>query len=130
MANIQHLYRGMGDPNDNPSLELTGDAVGNHIYQDITGDLATWVSWFYEEEGRVHHGGWSRLTTEHDLANLLADLNTVLAVEVNQPRFIGQIGYSDNDGTLFIAMEDPDSGYTLKWRSMGTSLGDWYQEPA
>ena len=43
MANVQHTYYGYGDPNDNPNLELTGDAVGLHHYlDDETG--AIWMS--------------------------------------------------------------------------------------
>ena len=124
MANIQHLYRGAGDPNDNPDLDLTGDAVGNHIYQDITDDLSVWISLFYEEEGHVHHEGWVRMFRETDL--------NLGRVDVHQPRFEGQMGFSMGEGSLFaegslfIAMHDPDSDYALRWRSTGMVLGDWY----
>lgn len=43
MSNVQHTYYGNGNPNDNPDLELTGDAVGLHHYQDDdTGNI--WMS--------------------------------------------------------------------------------------
>lgn len=119
MANIQHLYRGAGDPHDNPDLELTGDAIGNHLYQDSNDSQSIWMSTTYEEEGHVYHDGWVRMLTEADLA--------LLPIESNQPRFEGQMGYSADHGTLFIAMYDqspPD--YPLRWRSTGTVLGDWY----
>lgn len=118
MANIQHLYRGVGDPNDNPDLDLTGDAVGNHLYQDSNSSQLVWISTTYEEEGHVHHGGWQRMFIEADLS--------IPPVELNQPRFEGQLGLSLAGGSLFIAMGDPDAGYTLRWRSTGITMGDWY----
>lgn len=119
MANIKHLYRGEGDPHDNPDLDLTGDAVGNHLYQDSNHSQSVWISLFYEEEGHAHHGGWGRMLLDSDLS--------MPPVEYNQPRFEGQMGFSSDDGTLFIAMIDqspPD--YPLRWRSTGMVLGDWY----
>lgn len=117
MANIQHLYRGVGNPNDNPDLHLTGDAVGNHLYQDSNNSQSVWISTTYEEEGHVHHEGWERLILESNLS--------MPEVEENQPQFEGEMGYGD-DGTLFIAMWDRHSG-DLRWRSTGITLGDWYE---
>lgn len=43
MSNVQHTYYGHGDPNNNPDLALTGDAIGLHHYLDKeTG--AIWMS--------------------------------------------------------------------------------------
>lgn len=117
MANIQHLYRGEGNPNDNPALVLTGDALGNHLYQD-NNNSQVWISTTYEEEGQVYFDEWKRLIVENNL--------WVPQVEVNQPGFEGQMGYSYDDETLFIAMPDPDSDFALRWRSTGITLGDWY----
>ena len=118
MANIQHLYRGVGDPNDNPDLALTGDAVGNHLYQDSSDTQLVWISTTYEDQGNFYHEAWERLFLEADLS--------IPRVDLNPPGFEGQMGYSLADGSLFIAMEDPDAGYTLRWRSTGITLGDWY----
>ena len=116
MANIQHLYRGAGDPNDNPELELTGDAVGNHLYQDIENGKSVWISTTYEDQGNFYHEAWERLILEADLS--------IPRVDLNRPRIEGQMGYLQADGSLFIAMKDPDED--LWWRSTGITLGDWY----
>lgn len=118
MANIQHLYRGVGDPNNNPDLELNGDAVGNHLYQDIENSQSVWISTTYVEQGNLYHEGWERLILEPDLS--------IPPVEHNQPRFEGEIGYSQVDESLFIAMHDPDSNFAPRWRATGITLGDWY----
>ena len=118
MANVQHLYRGVGDPNDNPDLELTGDAVGSHLYQDIENSQRVWISTSFEDQGNFYDEGWERLILEGDLS--------IVQVELNQPRFEGQMGFSLADGSLFIAMRDPDAGYTLRWRSTGITMGAWY----
>lgn len=118
MANVQHLYRGVGDPNDNPDLDLTGDAVGNHLYQDSNNAQLVWISTTYEGQGGFYHEGWERLILETDLS--------IPQVEVNEPRFEGQIGLRLADGSLFIAMKDPDSDFATRWRSTGITLGDWY----
>src|SRR5690554_3268066 len=119
MANIQHLYRGEGNPNDNPALELTGDAVGNHLYQDIDDSQLVWMSVLYVEEGHAYHIGWERLVLGSDLRMLL--------VEYDQPVIEGQMGLSV-DEALFIAMWDGNSD-GLRWRSTGITLGDWYEPP-
>lgn len=121
MANIQHLYRGVGDPNDNPNLELTGDAVGNHLYQDSNDAQLVWISTTREDQGNFYHVAWERLLIQADLG--------LMQVDVNLPRFEGQMGYSLVDGSLFIALEDPDAGFDLRWRATGGSLGDWYRQP-
>ncbi len=121
MANIQHLYRGVGNPNDNPALELTGDAVGNHLYQDSNDSQLVWMSVFYVEEGHAYHIGWERLVLGADLR--------MLQVEYDQPLLEGQMGLSV-DEALFIAMKDPDSDFAPRWRSTGITLGAWYTPPA
>lgn len=118
MANIQHLYTGIGDPNDNPDLELTGDAVGTHLYQDSNDDLSVWISLFYEEEGQIHHGGWERMLRESDF--------NLGRVGVQEPRLEGQLGFSYDDGAMYVAIHDESSGYALRWRSTGMVLGDLY----
>lgn len=118
MANIQHLYRGVGDPHDNPGLELTGDAVGNHLYQDMSDGGSVWMSLCYEEEGQVHHGGWERMLRESDF--------NLGRVGQQEPQLEGQLGFSHADGAMYVAMRDQDSDYALRWRSTGMVLGDWY----
>lgn len=118
MANIRHLYRGAGNPNNNPDLELNGDAVGNHLYQDIENNQNIWIATTYVEQGNLYHAEWERLLLESDLS--------IPQVEYNQPRFEGQIGYSLVDESLFIAMRNPGSNLALRWRATGITLGDWY----
>lgn len=117
MAAVKHLYTGYGDPNDNPDLELTGDAVGNHLYQDLDDDQAVWISTFYEDLGQSYHNGWQRMILAPNLA--------LREVEVNSPDFEGQIGHAAN-GEMFVAMYDSQEN-TVRWRSMVTNLGGWYQ---
>lgn len=60
MANIQHTYSGVGDPNNNPELQLTGDAIGLHFYLD-TEEGSLWFSAFYVSFGDKIHAGWQEL---------------------------------------------------------------------
>lgn len=116
MATVKHLYTGHGNPNDNPELELTGDAVGNHLYQDLNNGQAVWISTTYEDEGQIYHYEWHRMI-------LAANLD-LYEVEYSNPSFAGETGYS-SAGEMFVAMHDDADGGILKWRSMGTSLGGW-----
>jgi len=118
MANIQHLYRGVGDPNDIPALDLTGDTVGNHLYQDSDNPQNIWISTVYEDQGNSYHEGWERMLIEANLS--------MVQVAVNQPQFEGQMGYNLADGALFIAMHDPELIGVMRWRATGMALGDWY----
>lgn len=116
MAAVKHLYTGHGNPNDNPDLALTGDAVGNHLYQDLDNSQAVWISSTYEDEGQIYHDEWQRM--------ILAPNLFLSPVKNTQPDFEGEVGYAA-DGELFVAMHDPQEN-TVRWRSMGTTLGAWY----
>lgn len=117
MANIQHLYRGVGDPNDNTYLELTGDAVGNHIYQDLDNSQSIWMSGVYEDAGVMHHAGWERLLIEADMS--------LPQVDLNEPRFEGQTGYGTGTDRIYIAMWKQDES-RLAWRETNVILGGWF----
>lgn len=114
MVAVKHLYAGYGNPNDNLDLELTGDAVGNHLYQDLDNEDSVWMS--YHSGGQ--HVGWQKLSFEGDF-----DIRTLGAV----PHREGQFALSNTD-ELFISMGNPSANWELQWRSIG-QLGDWYQEP-
>ena len=118
MANVKHLYTGHGDPNDNPELELSGDAIGNHLYQDLDDHTQVWMSVFEEDGGQFYHVGWQPLFKRVDMS--LPD------VETNYPDFEGQIGYKSSGDALHIAMRNNGAGGGLMWRSMGTTLGAWF----
>lgn len=60
MAKIQHLYEGVGDPNENPELELTGEAVGNHLYSDLD-NSSVWMSLTKAGGERAVHNRWIRI---------------------------------------------------------------------
>lgn len=118
MAKIQHLYQGHGNPNDNPALQLAGGQVGNHFYQDLDNGYEVWISTSYKEGDHVVHTGWERL--------IIASSLSLYQVESNEPTHEGQLGYS-LDGQIYIAMNSPDHDYRPKWRSIGTTLGNWYE---
>ncbi len=60
MANVQHIYSGEGNPNSNPALALTGDAVGVHLYMN-TEDGSVWISRFEIDLGVKVHAVWSEI---------------------------------------------------------------------
>lgn len=64
MAAVKHLYTGYGDPNSNPDLQLEGDAVGNHLYQDLDDSQAVWISTFSEGDGQFYHAGWTQIVLQ------------------------------------------------------------------
>lgn len=119
MARVKHLYTGHGNPNDNPDLQLEGDQVGNHLYQDLSKDNALWIAYTYEDEGQIYHDAWRRMVLAPNLK--LKD------VEIGPPDFEGQLGRTASN-ELFIGMYHFGEGAS-RWMSMGTSLGGWYQEP-
>ena len=61
MANVQHIYSGIDNPNYTFELQLQGDAVGVHLYMDTqNGDV--WMSKFFIDQGVKTHGGWQMVT--------------------------------------------------------------------
>ena len=61
MANVQHIYSGISNPNYKSELQLQGDAVGVHLYMDTqTGNV--WMSTFYIDQGVKNHDGWQMVT--------------------------------------------------------------------
>ena len=66
MTAVKHLYTGHGNPNDNPDLQLEGDAVGNHLYQDLDNSQSVWISTFSGYDGQFYHEGWLRIAFEQE----------------------------------------------------------------
>lgn len=116
MAAVKHLYMGHGDPNDNPDLELAGDAVGNHLYEDLDGTGSVWISRVYEDGGVTLHAGWERLLAEADLP--------IVDATVNDPIFDGKMGLYTDNGTrkLAIAMYDPETD-SVRWTETNVEIG-------
>lgn len=112
MATVKHLYTGHGDPNDNPELALTGDAVGNHLYQDLDSEDSVWMSYHWGGQ----HVGWRKLAFGDDF---------IIRTPSDVPHREGQFAAS-NTGELFISMANPNASWEPQWRSIG-QLGDWYE---
>lgn len=127
MAKIQHLYTGFGNPNDNPELVLTGEAVGSHLYSDLE-NSSSWMALSKADGESVVHNRWVRLNKGDgpDLA-----VTAVMQVEEIGTYEFGQTDIDVRDGVLDrLSWRNYQGIYTVNFgfSNDGTQVGSTYFE--